>query len=405
MRNLFLTLLVIILGTATFAAQDWQDDATGEAQFSCGTVRLLVAEQGDEIYIRLSGQALTVEEFHKWKAPLCWLTTPADDVVSETAESQETFRISVNDVVNLRECAGTNCARIGLARPGNEYDVIGEDGDWYEISVEGGSAFIAGWLTTPLVDSPTGLLADFQFRSEEALAPLYGHTERTGTWWLNLERADGANTDIQIESIEWFDDHTAGDFRYPVIFGWGGNDWAMLPGLLPDSSFYIYLPDGGEIHEFAISDAPYVTSFELGWNNASRPVGIGSGTALRLIVADSGQADQIKNWAAAVTNSERVAPPAQPSPPQLVAGDGQVTVVVRAAPPASGGAPITTFELRYRQAGTDSFTQLGNVNEGDFVIDGLTNGNTYEIAIAPVNRGGKGAYSDWATASLPASSG
>ncbi len=125
--------------------------------------------------------------------------------------------------MNLRECAGTNCVRIGVAQPGAAFEVIGEDGDWYEISYGGASAFIAGWLTTRVVDPPAGLLADFQFAAVSAAGDekfiLYAPTPRTGTWWLNLQEPDGTNTDVEIQTILWSDDDSTGYFDRPTIYG------------------------------------------------------------------------------------------------------------------------------------------------------------------------------------------
>ncbi|MCY3780101.1 MAG: fibronectin type III domain-containing protein [Chloroflexi bacterium] len=403
MRRLYLIFLVTVLGTVTALAQDWRDDASGQSQYDCGTVRLLVAKQGDEVYIRLNDKALTVEEFHRRIVPACWTTTPADAVVRETVLAESMFEITVENAVNLRECAGTNCVRIGVAQPGQAFEVIGEDGDWYEIRHEGASAFIAAWLTMRVVDAPKGLLADFQFHSADAKFLLYGHTARTGTWWLNLMRPDGANTDIQIETIVWGGDHTTGFFEHPVIYGWGGNDWELLPELLPNASFYIYLPDDDEIHEFPIFDTPYATNYQIGWNIASRPANIRFGTRIRLIVADRGQADEVKDWAASVTTSEHLRPPGKPQAPTLTAGNGQVEVNI--VDPSSGEAPITTYELRYREVGGD-VTQIGNVAIGEpYMIEGLTNDETYEVSIAAINRGGKGPYSNWARVTLIGSSG
>ena len=73
---------------------------------------------------------------------------------------------------------------------------------------------------------------------------------------------------------------------------------------------------------------------------------IRSGARVRVMVADSGQADHVKDWTAAVTTSETVAPPGRPQPPLLEAGGGQVLFDI--IPPASGASPITTYELRYR---------------------------------------------------------
>ena len=409
MKKLYILLVIVLLSTATTFGQDWVTSSAGYNHYNCDLVKALNLQYGDEVYIRLNNTEYTVAEYHTFTVPDCSAESVATAVTSEESSvtGQESFTITVEDAVNLRECAGTNCDRIGVAQLGEAFEVIGEDGDWYEISYGGASAFIAGWLTTRVVDAPQGLLADFQFASVSPAGDekfvLYGSTARTGTWWLNLKRSDGTNTDIQIETILWGVDHTTGFFDHPIIYGWGGNDWELLPELLPNSSFYIYLPGDDEIYEFPIFDAPFISSYQIGWDTASRPTSIRPGARIRVLVADSGQADHTKDWAAAVTTSETVTPPARPQPPLLEAGGGQVLFDIR--PPASGGSPITTYELRYREVGGDTI-QIGNVNSGQAnSIDGLRNDKTYEVSIAAINRGGKGPYSNWASVTMALASG
>ena len=180
--------------------------------------------------------------------------------------------------------------------------LLDKDGDWFELKYENTTVFIAGWLTARLVDPPTGLLADFQFNAlspaGERWAVLYGSTRRTGTNWLHLTREDGSKTDVQVEALVWETDDTSNWFQRPVFFGWGGNDWELLPALIPDSSFYVYLPNDDEIHEFPVANSVYADSYRLGFDMASRPASIRAGTPIRVLVADSGQADRIKDWVA-----------------------------------------------------------------------------------------------------------
>ncbi len=408
MKKLYILLVIVLLSTASTFGQDWVTSSAGLSHYDCDLVRALNLQFGDEVYVRLDDTEYTLAEYHAFTVPDCSAESVVSVLASEESAvtGQESLTVTVEDVVNLRECAGTNCDRIGVAQPGEAFEVIGEDGDWYEISYQGASAFIAGWLAVPVVDAPQGLLADFQFASVNPAGDekflLYGSTSRTGTWWLNLKRADGTNTDIQIEAIAWGADHTDGSLGHPSIFGWGGNDWESLPELLPNSSFYIYLPRDDEIYEFPIVET-FATSYQINWDTASRPASIRPGVRVRVSVADSGQADHVKDWAAAVTRSETVAPPGRPQPPLLEAGDGQILFDIR--PPASGGSPITTYELRYREVGGDTI-QIGNVNSGQAnSIDGSWNDKTYQVSIAAINRGGKGPYSNWASVTMAVASG
>ncbi len=393
MKRLALVCMVIALCATSFA-QDWVLDDNGEARYNCDLLKSVVAAYGDQAFVRLDATELTVAAYFASTVPGC--DTDSEAMAQAAAES---YAVTVNDVINLRECGSTSCSRVGRAASGDVLEVVGEDGDWLEVKHDGATAFIAGWLTTRVVAEPEGLLADFQFNARspagELWAVMYGSTRRTGTHWLNLTRADGANTDIQVEAIIWETDDSS--FFRPVFFGWGGNDWEYLPELIPDSSFYVYLPNDDEIYEFPVVGSVYASDYQLAFDMVSRPPSIRAGTPIRVVVADSGQADHIRDWMAAVTRSEIVAPPGRPQPPTLVAGDGAIAVNI--LPPAVGGAPITTYELRYREAGGDTI-QLGNVNGEPYMLDGLRNGARYEVSLAAVSRGGKGPYSNWASITL-----
>lgn len=393
MKRLCYVLIAIALCTTAFA-QDWELDSDGGAYYNCEVLKSVVAEYGDQAFVQLDGADYTVAEYFASTVPGC--DTGSEAVVQAALE---TYTVTVQDVVNLRECATTSCSRVGVALSGDTLEVVGEDGDWLEVKHENTTVFIAGWLTTRLVDAPTGLLADFQFNARspagELWAVMYGSTQRTGTHWLNLTRGDGSNTDVQVEALVWETDESS--FQRPVFFGWGGNDWEYLPELIPDSSFYVYLPNDDEIYEFPVADSIFASSYQLAFERVSRPASIRSGTPIRVVVADSGQADHVIDWMAVVTRSETIAAPGRPQPPTLVPGDGVVAVNI--LPPASEESPITSYELRYREVGGDTI-QLGNVNGEPYMLESLRNGTRYEVSIAAINRGGKGPYSNWASVTL-----
>ena len=196
MKKQYILLGIVLLSTATTSGQDWVSSSAGDGHYNCDVVKSLDLQFGDGVYVRLNDTKYTVREFLALTVPACSAESVATAVTSE-----ESFTITVENAVNLREFAGTNCVQIGVAQPGETFEVIGEDADWYEISYESASAFIAGWLTTRVADPPPGLLTDFQFVSEDTSVLLYGSTPRTGTWRLNLKREDDTNTDIQIQSM------------------------------------------------------------------------------------------------------------------------------------------------------------------------------------------------------------
>lgn len=71
----------------------------------------------------------------------------------EAVEITTTFRVTVSSAINVRDCAGTDCNKVGQARPGDIYEVVAEAEDnWYEIRWGDSTAFIAGWLTKRLPD-------------------------------------------------------------------------------------------------------------------------------------------------------------------------------------------------------------------------------------------------------------
>lgn len=393
MNRLVVIFMVFALCAVSFA-QDWVLDGAGDAHYNCDVVEAVVADYGDQAYVQADGAEYSVAEFYAATVPGCVTASEA-----ETQVAAETYSVTVQDVVNLRECGSTSCSRVGQTRSGDILEVVGEDGDWLEVKHENTTAFIAGWLTARVVDAPEGLLADFQFNARspagELWAVLYGSTRRTGSQWLDLTHSDGSRTAIQLEAIVWETEDSS--FFRPVFFGWGGNDWQYLPDLIPDSSFYVYLPNDDELFEFPVANHVYASNYQLAFDMASRPASIRAGTPMRVVVADSGQADHIMTWMSAVTRSETFAPPGRPQAPALVPGDGVVAVNI--LPPSPGGSPIIGYELRYREVGGDTI-QLANVAGDPYMLEGLSNGTRYEVAIAAINRGSKGPYSSWASVTL-----
>ena len=262
----------------------------------------------------------------------------------------------------------------------------------------------------PGLQTPRGLLSYFQFvarvpttwNQAHAEIILEGYHNRTGVHVLQLTKADGNKSDILLMGIAWeaaSDTHTSNFFGRgrPTFFGGGNNDWQILPTLLPSSSFYIYLPSNSQIWEFPITANNEAANHFLSFSTTPRPDSILNGSTVSALVADSGQANRIKDWIAAGNQPEVIEPPAKPQPPNLTAGNGQVTVTV--IPPAQGGAPISTYELLYREAGSGVFpSALSNLTTQPYVVSGLANGTPYEFKIAAINRGGYGPWSDYASA-------
>ncbi|MEK9990532.1 MAG: BspA family leucine-rich repeat surface protein, partial [Halieaceae bacterium] len=88
------------------------------------------------------------------------------------------------------------------------------------------------------------------------------------------------------------------------------------------------------------------------------------------------------------------APPVPDAPEIIGVTTGNGTATISFSVPASNGAPITNFAIRY----TTQFGQTESaltpaspeVTEGPVTIDGLTNGERYTISIAAINANGMG---------------
>ncbi|MCY4073049.1 MAG: fibronectin type III domain-containing protein [Chloroflexi bacterium] len=263
-------------------------------------------------------------------------------------------------------------------------------------------------LPAAVTPSPQGLLADFEFTAripsgnpETAAIILEGYSRRTGVHWLFLTKEDGAKTDIDLAGLAWDaagDTPTSNFFGRgrPTFFGGGDHDWQLLPSLLPNSSFYIYLPQDKQVYEFAVTGNNEAANHFLSFATTPRPASVVTGSPIRVLVADSGQANLIKNWIGAGNRPEVIAPPAKPRSPGLTSGDGQATVTI--TPPDSGGAPISSYELNYRAVGSKAYPNFrGNLSGEPITVAGLTNDTPYEFRVLAVNRGGRGPWSTYAS--------
>ncbi len=147
MKKLFIMVAVILMSAALIFAQEWAEGSDRDTEYNCELVNEIIEEYGDQPYLRVDNAVLTFAEFHAVQALGC---VSSDDADIQTAATD--FKVTVNQNVNLRDCAGTSCGLVGKAQPGDIFEVVAEDGDWYEIKFERGTAFIAGWLTTRLPD-------------------------------------------------------------------------------------------------------------------------------------------------------------------------------------------------------------------------------------------------------------
>ena len=249
--------------------------------------------------------------------------------------------------------------------------------------------------------SPHGLLTDFQFQSADPIDDdppflLRGAGEVTGSRWLNLTKADNSSSDIELQSIAWDTDSTPYSDNLPRFIGSQKHEWELLPALLSNASFYFYLPGDDQIFELPVSTNTLSDGYRIAFASTGRPTSVVTNSLIRVLVANSGQSDRIKRWIALGNQPQVFAPPAKLDSPSLEDGNQQVTVSI--TPPEPSGLPITTYELRYREAGTaGNPTHIANLSGEPYIVDGLSNQTGYEFSVAAVNRGGRGEWSEYAT--------
>lgn len=107
------------------------------------------------------------------------------ELVAETEPSTSTslFNIITPNSVNLRDCASTTCAVVRQSRAGELFAVeaveTASDGDWYQVRVDDGSAFVAARVVSrgpdsvistdePYLDTRTGCAVVFDVRRGSA---------------------------------------------------------------------------------------------------------------------------------------------------------------------------------------------------------------------------------------------
>lgn len=76
-------------------------------------------------------------------------TNPGGDTPAPGSGKKVVYIKEGNSYVNLRSGPGTNHEIVGKALPGEPMAVIGQEGDWYQVSLSGGkTAWIAAWLVS-----------------------------------------------------------------------------------------------------------------------------------------------------------------------------------------------------------------------------------------------------------------
>jgi hypothetical protein len=182
MKLMLLVLIVSLLLTSGISAQenDWRSSGNSTVEYNCDTYsdllatfqsssNLAIQNLGEEPITRLdNGEVQSLETYIAMYILLssqqnmdteitleAILSEPAiacSDSSSEEASTVEIttvlFNVIANGNGNLRSCAGTNCDIVGHVAVGDLLGVVAEEGDWYQVQTENGTAFIATFLAT-----------------------------------------------------------------------------------------------------------------------------------------------------------------------------------------------------------------------------------------------------------------
>lgn len=194
-------------------------DTTDAAIFE----RALVHDEGSNVFYALTFQAPTQAEIDAMNPDavlesfqLAGATTVAEAAPADDREAM--FNAVVTGNVNLRSCASTDCAIVGQAANGEVVPVVAQDGDWYEIKWESGTAFIASWLTTRGPDVHVDLTEGYYdattgcgvfLRKNRGDSDLYFAIsgERYDEVWVDLYRAnENAPLDVAGQYVKEFID-------------------------------------------------------------------------------------------------------------------------------------------------------------------------------------------------------
>jgi hypothetical protein len=186
LKKVFVSFVFLICLAISASAQEVASAITGYI-FDCDAVNtvLEVAQSGDNdevvelldtvIATNASGDDVTVAAF-LGEVTLKFYNADQNDLTIETifddfagCNSEEVvatpdlnferFNIVANTGVNIRSCAGTNCDVVRLTGNDEIFEVTGSEGDWYQISVDGGIGFISASLTTR---GPNAVIRDIE---------------------------------------------------------------------------------------------------------------------------------------------------------------------------------------------------------------------------------------------------
>ena len=209
MLKTFLLVILCLCVVGVAAAQEtiWQPNADGSIEYNCTLLPTIISKikdgdtqslssVGDTVIARSKAAAsitvnryiagkimaliakdatasVTSADLFKEASAAC--SAKDDATTSSTSKPVDPFNVVVKGNVNVRSCAGTKCNIVQNVKDGSLFTVVGVDGDWYEIKLDSGTAFILSSLTTRgpddvidvdkgYVDAPTGCSVVFDMK-------------------------------------------------------------------------------------------------------------------------------------------------------------------------------------------------------------------------------------------------
>ena len=154
-------------------------------------------------------------------------------------------------------------------------------------------------------------------------------------------------------------------------------------------------------------DVRYRPSIGGTWTDANYN---GTGTSTTITGLTNGESHLVQvrainragrsKWSPSATGRPATQVPAQPATPALTPGNKQLGVAWNA--PAANGAPISDYDVQYKESGVTAWTDHTHTGAGRrTTIAGLTNGQGYDVQVRAINTVGTG---DWSpsTSATPA---
>ncbi len=128
--------------------------------------------------------------------------------IASSAGETTAFNVVTNSNANLRTCAATTCDVAGQVSSGQVLSVISQEDDWYQVTWEDGTAYIATWLTTrgPDVyvdltesyeDPKTGCQAKLRLGRGDSIIDFAISGEKRKDVWVDIYRPN-ENTPVEV---------------------------------------------------------------------------------------------------------------------------------------------------------------------------------------------------------------